>query len=48
MVPAYLALSESYRRSGHPELSTQVLREGLKANPSSVEIQSRLTEGARK
>jgi VWFA-related protein len=48
LVSGYLALADTYTRLGHPELATQALREGLKTNPTSVELQARLAEIGRK
>jgi VWFA-related protein len=42
MTAAYLALADNYLRQSHPELAVQVLKEGLKAQPNSVELQGRL------
>jgi VWFA-related protein len=48
MVSAYLALSDTYVRMSHPELAAQVLRQGLKALPASVELASKLAEVERR
>jgi VWFA-related protein len=42
MTSAYLALADTYLRLSHPELAVQVLRDGLRALPTSTELQSKL------
>jgi tetratricopeptide (TPR) repeat protein len=42
MTSAYLALAETYLQLSHPELAVQVLKEGLKAQPTSLELQNKL------
>jgi VWFA-related protein len=48
MVPAYLALAEIYGRLKHPELALQVLNDGLRLNPASIELRTKLAEVGRK
>ena len=42
LISAYLALAETYVRLAHPELAAQALKEGLRANPASIELRARL------
>ena len=42
LVPAYLALVDTYVRLGHPELAVQVLKTGLQSLPDSPELLERL------
>jgi VWFA-related protein len=44
LVSAYLALADAYVKLSHPELAAQALRDGLRRNPGSAEIKSRLDE----
>jgi tetratricopeptide (TPR) repeat protein len=44
LVPAYLALAQTYVQLSHPELAVQVLEEGLRHVPGSPELGSRLSE----
>ena len=44
MVPAYLALIQTYERLGHPGLALQVARAGTSALPSSLELRERLEQ----
>ena len=48
LVPAYLALAEAYVAAGHPELAGQVLREGLRIVPDSIELSDKLAEVERR
>ena len=48
MVSAYLALADMYGRLAHPELAQQVLREGLRAVPGSLELAGKLAEVERR
>jgi len=48
MISAYLALAQTYVRLAHPELATQVLNDGLRANPASIELKAKLAEVGRK
>jgi predicted Zn-dependent protease len=47
MVPAHLALADTYLTLGHPALAVQALEAGLKAVPQSVEL-ARLLSSIRK
>jgi len=40
MVPAYLALGETYMALGHPALARQALQAGLEKVPASIELRS--------
>ncbi|MEW5982654.1 MAG: VWA domain-containing protein [Acidobacteriota bacterium] len=42
MVPAYLALIDTYLRLDHPELALQVARAGISLLPNSLELRDRL------
>lgn len=42
LVPAYLALADTYVRLSQPELAGQVLRQGLQTLPQSTELWARL------
>lgn len=42
LVPAYLALADTYVRLSQPELAGQVLRQGVKTLPHSTELWARL------
>ena len=44
LVSAYLALADTYVKLAHPELAAQALKEGLRANPASSELRTRLEE----
>lgn len=48
LISAYLALADTYTRLGHPELAGQTLKEGVRLNPASLELQARLAEVDRK
>jgi VWFA-related protein len=48
MISAYLALAEAYSREHHPELARQVLADGVRLNPASVELKAKLAQVERK
>ena len=48
LVPAYLALAETYVGLGHPELAEQAVKEGLRAVPDSPELGAKLAELGRR
>jgi hypothetical protein len=44
MVSAHLALADGYLKLSQPALAIQVLKAGLVALPSSIELQARLQQ----